>query len=168
MDTYQNIKGKILSREDLIIEIRKIRQQGLSIVFTNGCFDIIHQGHIRYLAEASDMGDILIVGLNTDDSVKKLKGKNRPIQDQGSRAITLAAISFIDYIVLFDEDTPLRLIEAILPDILVKGGDYAPEKIIGYDIVQSAGGRVVTIPLEKGYSTSIIINKLSAGKTNYN
>ena len=166
MRTYQNIEEKILSQEDLIIVIRKIRDQGLSIVFTNGCFDIIHQGHIRYLSEASDMGDILIVGLNTDDSVRRLKGKNRPLQDQGSRAITLAAISFIDYIVLFDEDTPLRIIETIMPDILVKGGDYTPEKIVGYDVVQAGGGKVVTIPLEKGYSTSIIINKLSAGKIN--
>lgn len=150
-----------------MIEIQKIRQQGRSIVFTNGCFDIIHQGHIRYLAEASDMGDILIVGLNTDDSVKRLKGKNRPLQDQGSRAITLAAISFIDYIIFFNEDTPLRIIGSIIPDILVKGGDYDTENIVGYDIVKSSGGKVVTIPLEKGYSTSIIINRLDTGNTNY-
>jgi len=167
MNTYQNVKSKILSIEDLMIEIQKIRQQDLSIVFTNGCFDILHKGHIRYLAEASDMGDILIVGLNTDDSVKRLKGKGRPLQDQGSRAITLAAISFIDYIVLFNEDTPLRIIKSIMPDILVKGGDYDPENIVGYDIVKSAGGRVLTISLEKGYSTSAIINKLTTGKTNF-
>ncbi|KPK84148.1 MAG: hypothetical protein AMS27_10785 [Bacteroides sp. SM23_62_1] len=166
MRTYQNIQGKILSWTDLTTEIQKIRQQKLSIVFTNGCFDILHQGHIRYLAEASDMGDIMIVGLNTDDSVKRLKGKYRPLQDQGSRAITLAAISFIDYIVLFSEDTPLRIIESIKPDILVKGGDYKPEEIVGYNIVKSSGGKVCTIPLEKGYSTSIIIKKLLAGKTN--
>jgi rfaE bifunctional protein nucleotidyltransferase chain/domain len=151
-----------------MIEIQKIRQQGKSIVFTNGCFDIIHQGHVKYLSEASDLGDILIVGLNTDDSVKRLKGKNRPLQDQGSRAITLAAISFIDYIVLFNEDTPLRIIKTIMPDILVKGGDYDPEKIVGYDIVKSAGGKVITIPYEKGYSTSIIINKLAGSQTNKN
>jgi len=166
MNTYKNIRRKIIPRKDLGILIRKIRKQGLSIVFTNGCFDIIHKGHIKYLSEAADKGDILIVGLNSDDSVKRLKGKNRPVLDQESRADTLAAFSFIDYIILFNEDTPFRIIEIIRPDVLIKGGDYNPENIVGYDIVKSSGGKIITIPLVKGYSTSSIISKLVTGNTN--
>jgi rfaE bifunctional protein nucleotidyltransferase chain/domain len=166
MNTYQNIQKKIISRKDLGMIVRKIHEQGLTIVFTNGCFDILHKGHIKYLSESADKGDILIVGLNADDSVKRLKGENRPVQDQESRAISLAALSFIDYIVLFNEDTPIRIIEIIQPDILVKGGDYEPENIVGYDVIKSSGGKIITIPFEKGYSTSSIINKLIAGNKN--
>jgi len=160
MNTYKRLKNKILTRTELDDILHQIREKGLSIVFTNGCFDILHKGHIRYLAEASDLADILIVGLNTDASVKRLKGPNRPVLDQESRAISLSALVFVDYIVMFDEDTPLELLETIKPNILVKGGDYQIEAIVGYDLVTSYGGKVITLPLVKGYSTTSIIKKI--------
>ncbi len=129
------------------------------IVFTNGCFDILHLGHIEYLAKARDMGGILIVGLNTDDSVRRLKGANRPVNDEDARAMVLAALSFVDAIVLFDEDTPEELISQIMPDLLVKGKDYDGKTIVGADIVKANGGEVVTIELTKGYSTTGTIQK---------
>ncbi len=130
------------------------------IVFTNGCFDILHLGHITYLAKASDMGDELIIGLNSDESIKRLKGKNRPINDQYSRQILLAAISFVSAVIIFEEDTPLSLIQSIKPDILVKGADYIPENIVGYDFVKSYGGKIESVDLLDGYSTSNILNKI--------
>ncbi len=131
------------------------------IVFTNGCFDILHRGHIDYLAQAADLGDVLIIGLNTDKSVSKLKGPGRPIQDQQSRAMILSALHFVEAVVLFDEETPYDLIRFVRPDILVKGSDYQPEEIVGYDIVKQKNGEVVTIDFLDGFSTSNIIKKIS-------
>jgi rfaE bifunctional protein nucleotidyltransferase chain/domain len=129
------------------------------IVFTNGCFDIIHRGHIEYLAKASDLGDILVVGLNTDNSVKRIKGDNRPINDQQARAMVLAAMKFVSAIVLFDEDTPYELIKIARPHVLVKGSDYTEENIVGADIVKENGGEIVTVDLVPGFSTTGIIDK---------
>lgn len=162
MNTYKRLKNKILARSELDDILLQIRGKNLSIVFTNGCFDILHKGHIHYLAEASDMADILIIGLNSDVSVKRLKGPNRPVMDQESRAIALSALVFVDYIVLFSEDTPLELLKIIKPNILVKGGDYQVENIVGYDLVTSLGGKVITLPLVKGYSTTSIIKKIDS------
>lgn len=135
--------------------------QGKKIVFTNGCFDILHLGHIDYLAAASELGDLLVIGLNTDQSVSKIKGSNRPIQDEISRAFVLASLGFVDAVVFFGEDTPYNLINTIQPDILVKGADYKPEDIVGYDIVKNKGGEVVTIEFLEGYSTTAIEKKIS-------
>ena len=130
------------------------------IVFTNGCFDILHLGHIAYLAKASEEGDVLIVGVNTDRSTNKLKGPGRPINDERQRSLVLASLRFVDAVVLFDEDTPYELIRIIEPDILVKGADYAPEAIVGYDLVTARGGLVKTIELVPGYSTTAIERKM--------
>ena len=135
--------------------------QGKKIVFTNGCFDILHLGHIDYLSKAKDLGDLLIIGLNTDKSVSKIKGSNRPIQDEYSRAMVLASLGFVDAVVFFGEDTPYNLIKTTQPDILVKGADYKPENIVGYDIVTNKGGKVVTIEFLEGYSTTAIEKKIS-------
>ena len=129
------------------------------IVFTNGCFDIIHRGHIDYLAKAADLGDVLIIGLNTDGSVSRIKGKGRPVQDQQSRAMILSALHFVDAVVLFNEDTPYNLIKFVKPDVLVKGSDYEPEDIVGYDVVKKKNGSIVTIDFLEGFSTSSIISR---------
>jgi rfaE bifunctional protein nucleotidyltransferase chain/domain len=134
--------------------------QGKKIVFTNGCFDILHKGHVEYLSKARDLGDILIIGLNTDASVSRLKGSGRPVQDQSSRALVLASLRFVEAVVFFEEDTPYNLIDLVKPDVLVKGGDYSEENIVGADVVKANGGEVVVIPLVVGYSTSGIIQKL--------
>lgn len=136
------------------------RGEGKKIVFTNGCFDLIHLGHIDYLEKARAMGDKLIIGLNTDSSVSRFKGPNRPVQDERSRARVLAAMQFVDLVVFFDEDTPLLLISELLPDILVKGSDYLAENIVGADVVQKSGGEVKTIEFVPGYSTTRIIDKI--------
>jgi rfaE bifunctional protein nucleotidyltransferase chain/domain len=130
------------------------------IVFTNGCFDIIHQGHIDYLAKAKDLGNILVIGLNTDESVRRIKGDNRPVNDQNSRALVLASLRFVDVVILFDEDTPYNMIKEIKPDILVKGSDYKTKEIVGADIVKESGGIITTIDFLEGYSTSAIIEKI--------
>ena len=130
------------------------------IVFTNGCFDIIHSGHIHYLTEAKKLGDVLIVGLNTDDSVRRLKGNNRPINNQFDRAIVLSALKPVDFVVFFDEDTPINLIQLINPDVLVKGADYKIEEIVGSEHVLRNGGEVVTIKFIHDKSTTALINKL--------
>jgi rfaE bifunctional protein nucleotidyltransferase chain/domain len=130
------------------------------IVFTNGCFDIIHRGHIEYLAKARELGDILVIGLNTDESVRRLKGPGRPLQDQETRALILASFNFVSNVIFFNEDTPYELIKKIRPDILVKGGDYKPEEIVGFDIVQKKGGTVKTIEFIEGFSSSGVIQKL--------
>ena len=152
---------KILSQEEIKRFASRSRLLGKKIVFTNGCFDLLHVGHADYLSKAKNLGDILIVGLNTDKSVK-MQGKkgNRPINNENSRAMLLASLHSTDAIVLFDEDTPLELIEKIQPDILVKGEDYKPESIVGYDIVTKNGGKVITIPLVEGFSTSSLIEKI--------
>ena len=133
------------------------KEKNLKIVFTNGCFDIVHRGHLDYLFKASGLGDILFVGLNSDDSVRRLKGENRPLQDQASRALLLASMEFIDYVCIFSEDTPYELIKAVQPDVLVKGSDYKPTEIVGYDIVKAKNGEVVTVDLTQGYSSTGII-----------
>lgn len=130
------------------------------VVFTNGCFDILHLGHIDYLAKASELGDKLVIGLNTDASVSRIKGPHRPITDQHSRAMILASLNFVSAVVLFDEDTPYELISAVKPDVLVKGADYKPEEIVGYDIVTAKGGTVETLEYLEGYSTSAIEERI--------
>lgn len=135
-------------------------KSGSKIVFTNGCFDLVHRGHIDYLSKAADLGDVLIIGLNTDNSVSRLKGNKRPIIDQESRALLLASLFFVSAVVLFDEDTPYELIIMIQPDVLVKGADYKPEEIVGYDVVSAKGGRVETLEFLPGFSTSAIEKKI--------
>jgi D-glycero-beta-D-manno-heptose 1-phosphate adenylyltransferase len=162
MDHLSFIQSKILlDRSELENMLAYWKFKDQKIVFTNGCFDIIHRGHVEYLAKAASLADHLIIGLNTDGSVKRLKGASRPVQDENTRALVLASFSFVSKVILFDEDTPYELIKLIQPDILVKGGDYKPEEIIGYDVVTSNGGEVVTIELVEGHSTSSIINKIS-------
>ncbi len=160
MSKLQIVKNKIIPKSDLdaLKSVWNLKDQ--KVVFTNGCFDLIHRGHIEYLAMAADKADLLVIGLNTDDSVKRLKGEGRPVQDQEARAIVLSAIHFVDYVIFFEEDTPAELIQAVEPDVLVKGADYDNEDIAGYDFVTSNGGVVETIPLSPGYSTSSIIEKL--------
>jgi D-glycero-beta-D-manno-heptose 1-phosphate adenylyltransferase len=154
------IKSKILSGQALERELAYWRFQDRKIVFTNGCSDILHLGHIDYLSKAADLGNILIIGVNTDASVSRIKGPHRPLQDQESRAMVLASLKFVNAVVLFDEDTPFELIHQIQPDILVKGADYKPEAIVGYDIVMSKGGKVVTIDFLPGHSTSAIEQRI--------
>lgn len=135
------------------------KKQG-TVVFTNGCFDILHLGHVDYLEKARNLGQKLVVGLNTDASVQRLKGKTRPITDEMSRARVMASLSFVDAVILFDEDTPLELISYLKPDILVKGNDYTVETIVGADVVMKNGGKVETVPLVNGYSTTNVIEKI--------
>ncbi len=151
---------KIFSPEKLKSMLAVWRFQDKRIVFTNGCFDILHLGHIDYLSKAANLGDVLIVGLNTDASVHRLKGSGRPVNEQQARAILLASLQFVDAVALFDEDSPYTLISNIQPDVLVKGKDYKPEDVVGYDIVKAKGGMVQTIDLVSGYSTTSIIDKL--------
>ncbi len=136
------------------------KQKGLKVVFTNGCFDILHLGHLDYLEKSGDLADKLVVGLNTDKSVRQLKGPGRPINNEYARARMLAAMSFVDLVIAFDEETPLELIKKVKPDILVKGKDYEVENIVGAEFVIGNGGEVKTIELKKGYSTTDIINKI--------
>jgi D-glycero-beta-D-manno-heptose 1-phosphate adenylyltransferase len=136
------------------------RFKNLTLVFTNGCFDIMHLGHVDYLSKAADLGNVLIVGLNSDESVKQIKGVNRPISDIHSRSLVLASLSFVTAVIIFEEETPLDLIKIIKPDILVKGKDYTIENIVGADVVIENGGKVVTIDLVEGYSTSLIEDKI--------
>ncbi|MBM4173523.1 MAG: D-glycero-beta-D-manno-heptose 1-phosphate adenylyltransferase [Ignavibacteria bacterium] len=140
--------------------IRELKLSGKSIVFTNGCFDILHRGHVAYLQSAKDMGDILIVGMNTDASVKRLKGNDRPVNTLEDRAFVLSALKSVDYVIPFDEDTPLILIQSIHPDILVKGGDYTLDTIIGAKEVLAHGGKVEVIPFVEGKSTTSIIDAI--------
>ncbi|NPA37763.1 MAG: D-glycero-beta-D-manno-heptose 1-phosphate adenylyltransferase [Chlorobi bacterium] len=156
----EKIKNKIVSREGAARKIKEWQDRGDKIVFTNGCFDIVHRGHVEYLSRAADFGQHLVIGLNTDDSVSRLKGPDRPIVDEESRAILLAALQFVDMVIYFDEDTPYELIKTIQPDILVKGSDYNVEDIVGYDIVTGLGGKVETIDFVEGFSTSNIIEKI--------
>ena len=136
------------------------KQAGKKVVFTNGCFDILHLGHVDYLEKARELGDKLVLGLNTDDSVSRFKGPARPIQNQNSRAHVLASLQFIDLVVFFNEDTPLNLISELVPDVLVKGSDYLAENIVGADVVKRAGGVVKTIDFVPGYSTTRILEKI--------
>jgi len=150
----------IISLPELGPRVAGLKQAGRRIVFTNGCFDILHVGHVRYLKSARALGDILIVGLNSDASVKRIKGDKRPIVPERERAEVLSSLRFVDYVVLFDEPDPYNTIAAIKPDILVKGGDWSPENIIGRDIVESYGGEVHTIPFIEGASSSRMIEDI--------
>ena len=150
---------KILTTEQLPAVVSAWRAAGRRVVFTNGCFDLLHLGHVDYLEKARALGDALVVGLNTDASVSCLK-PGRPIQDETSRARILAALAFVEAVVLFGEPTPLRLIELVQPDILVKGDDYALDQIVGHEVVLSRGGQVLTVPLVSGYSTSRIVARI--------
>lgn len=160
MQTLELIRSKIYDAERLKKQIFIWQFQSKKIVFTNGCFDILHLGHVDYLSKAADEGDALIIGVNTDNSVSKLKGANRPINNEEQRIMILASLHFVDAVILFDEATPYELIKLVQPDVLIKGADYKPEDIVGYDLVTAKGGRVITIPFLTGYSTSLIEEKI--------
>jgi D-glycero-beta-D-manno-heptose 1-phosphate adenylyltransferase len=160
MNKWEIVQSKVLTVDELKFRLAYWNFKNQKIVFTNGCFDIIHRGHIEYLAKAASFGDFLIVGLNTDKSVKKLKGESRPVQNEESRSLQLASLSFVSAVILFDEDTPYELIKIVNPDVLIKGSDYKPEDIVGYDIVTAKNGNVITIDFVDGYSTSDLINKI--------
>jgi len=165
MSHLKNIEKKLMNTVELSDQLNTWRKEGCKIVFSNGCFDLLHLGHIDYLARAADFGDKLVIGLNTDASVSRLKGPSRPITDERSRALVMAALEFVSAIVLFDEPTPYELIRLVQPDVLVKGADYKTEEIVGYDIVIAKGGEVKTIPFVDGYSTSKIEQRIRDGKS---
>ncbi|ACO04292.1 MAG TPA: D-glycero-beta-D-manno-heptose 1-phosphate adenylyltransferase [Persephonella sp.] len=148
---------------DYLKKIESWKREGKKIVFTNGCFDIIHAGHVDYLKKAKELGDILVVGLNSDESIRRIKGKDRPVNIQEHRKIVLEALKPVDLVIIFDEDTPEKLIKEIKPDFLVKGGDWKIENIVGADFVQSYGGKVVTIDFVHDISTTRIIQKVKNG-----
>ncbi len=160
MNNYSQVKSKITQQEQLDSLIDSWKSNEEKIVFTNGCFDIIHQGHIDYLAKASNLGTKLIIGVNTDRSVSAIKGEHRPIQDEYSRQMILAAMQFVDAVILFDDDTPINLISRIIPSVLVKGSDYSAKDIVGYDVVINNGGSVETLDFLEGFSTSGIERKI--------
>lgn len=160
MSTLTTIKSKIIDISEIGNLVSTWKSEGKSIVFTNGCFDVLHYGHVSYLSEAKDLGDKMIIGLNSDASVRRLKGETRPVNGQQERATLLAALNFVDAVVIFEEDTPEKLIKATHPDVLVKGGDYTIDTIVGADFVQSYGGVVKTIPLVENFSTTKILKRL--------
>ena len=160
MKNIDYIKEKCYNLSNINQKINEWRNNNQKIIFTNGCFDILHQGHIELLSNCADLGDKLIIGLNSDESIKKIKGENRPINNEKSRKILLGALKFVDAIIVFSEETPKNLIQIIKPDILVKGGDYKISNIVGHDIVKENGGKVVIFPLVKNYSSTNIIDKI--------
>jgi D-glycero-beta-D-manno-heptose 1-phosphate adenylyltransferase len=160
MNYPHNIASRILERADLERLIAYWRFKNMRVVFTNGCFDILHAGHVDYLAKAASLGDVLVIGLNTDNSVRRIKGASRPVNNEQARSSILAALRFVTVVVLFDEETPEKLIRVVQPDVLVKGSDYKPEDVVGYDIVKAKGGEVITIDLLEGFSTTALIEKL--------
>ena len=151
---------KIISTTSLKLKIKRLKQDGKRIVFTNGCFDILHYGHTKYLQDAKSKGDYLVVAVNSDASIRKIKDKNRPVIKQSDRLKVIAALGCVDFVVLFNEDNPLKLIKALKPDVLIKGSDWSKKRIVGADFVESYGGKVETINLVKGRSTSAIIEKI--------
>lgn len=157
------IHQKILAGEALQRQLAVWKFRGDKIVFTNGCFDLLHYGHLAYLMEARSLGRRLVVGLNSDDSVKRLKGAHRPIKDQQSRLWLMASLAYVDAVVIFEEDTPERLIRSVAPDVLVKGGDYQIEQIVGADFVMAKGGEVRVLPFVPGYSTTALEDKIRRG-----
>ncbi|MCX6290166.1 MAG: D-glycero-beta-D-manno-heptose 1-phosphate adenylyltransferase [Bacteroidetes bacterium] len=163
MKALELIQSKIFTKDDLERQLSIWRFKSRKIVFTNGCFDILHLGHIDYLSKASDEGDVLVIGVNTDESVSKLKGNHRPINNEEQRTMILASLHFVDGVILFGEETPYDLIKLVQPDVLIKGSDYKPEKIVGYDLVTTRGGQVKTIDYLPGYSTSLIEEKIRKG-----
>jgi D-beta-D-heptose 7-phosphate kinase/D-beta-D-heptose 1-phosphate adenosyltransferase len=160
MKASGKISEKLMSREELSKQVQRWKFLGKKIVFTNGCFDILHKGHLELLAKAAELGHVLIVGINADDSVRRLKGDERPVNDESFRAFMMASLTIVDAVSIFPEDTPLELIQTILPDFLVKGGDYDPSTVVGAEDVMKNGGEVVIIPLVSGYSTSNLIQKI--------
>jgi len=152
--------GKILTHEELMNERERLHRAGKKLVFTNGVFDILHVGHVRYLAQAKELGDALVVAINSDASVRELKGEGRPLVSQNDRAEVLSALSSVDYVTVFDDNSPRSLIAKLLPDVLVKGGDYALDQIHGREEVEAAGGRVISLPFVEGSSTSQIIERM--------
>jgi len=151
---------KILSEESLSSQIRLLQKDGKKVVFTNGCFDLLHVGHVRYLKAARELGDCLVVAINSDDSMRALKGNERPIISEEQRAEILSALSCVDYVIIFQELDPFRLISLLQPDVLVKGGDWAPEQIVGREEVEARGGKVLSLPLVEGIGTSTIISSI--------
>jgi D-beta-D-heptose 7-phosphate kinase/D-beta-D-heptose 1-phosphate adenosyltransferase len=165
MKSTAGIPGKVMKLPELLQQVKRWRLQDKKIVFTNGVFDILHEGHIASLNEAASFGNILIVGVNADASVKRLKGQDRPLNNENSRALLLASLLVTDAVVLFGEDTPLNLITSLQPDVLVKGGDYTPDQVVGADEVIRLGGVVRIVPLLQGFSTTGIIEKMKTNKT---
>ncbi len=163
MSKQLEVDKKIFDWEGLRTQVGIWKDEGKKIVFTNGCFDLLHRGHVDYLVKAADLGDVLVLGLNSDASVSRLKGPQRPVQDEQSRLHILASLAFVDAVVLFDEATPFELITLVQPDVLVKGSDYKPEEIVGFDIVNAKGGTVKTIDFIEGYSSSLMIKKIKEG-----
>ena len=159
---FNEIHKKIKTFDEIERSVEQWKTNNLKIVFTNGCFDLLHYGHLHYLAAARDLGDRLVVGLNSADSVKRLKGAHRPLNDELTRQHLLAALAFVDAVVVFEEDTPFELIKRIKPHILVKGGDYALHQIVGADIVLENGGQVLSLPFIEGYSTTQLEQKIKA------
>lgn len=151
-------KDKIKNPDELLIVLDKIRIHK-KIVFTNGCFDILHRGHVEYLYFAKAQGDVLVVAVNSDDSVRRLKGEGRPVNNLEDRMTVLSALEMVDYVTFFEEDTPYEIISKLKPHIIVKGGDYKPEEVVGKDVVESYGGKVVIAPFVKGYSTTYILRR---------
>ena len=155
-------KRKIIDRNRAGKVSEEMKKSGRVLVFTNGCFDLIHPGHVDLLVRARAFGDALMVGLNTDDSVRRLKGESRPVRNQYERSFVLAALEAVDWVILFDEDTPFELLKIVKPSILVKGGDYTHDTVVGADFVESYGGHIEILPLVSGYSTSALLEKLKA------
>lgn len=156
----RSLRAKIHTQATAVAQVRSWQQSGERVVFTNGCFDLLHYGHLHYLAEARSLGEHLVVGLNSADSVRRLKGDHRPINDEQTRMYQLAALEMVDAVIVFEEDTPLELIRAIQPNILVKGGDWQPDQILGADIVMAKGGEVKSLAFIEGYSTTNIEKKI--------
>lgn len=156
--------GKVVSLQELLEVRRRLKEEGKRVVFTNGCFDILHRGHVDYLMKARSLGDALVVGLNTDASVRNLKGQDRPIVEEDDRAHVLASLQSVDFVCLFEEDTPIEIIRALIPDVLVKGADWAVTEVVGKDIVEQAGGSVQTIEFLPNRSTSGLIRKIRASR----
>ena len=154
------VSGKVKSLDELKSITVQARRNGKTVVFTNGCFDLLHRGHVHVLREAKALGDILVVAINSDGSVKAIKGPNRPVLPESDRAELVAAMEMVDYVALFDEPDPYKMIAAIRPNVLVKGGDWGPEEIVGADIVKQDGGKVAVIPYLKGFSTTEIIERI--------
>ena len=161
-NTFEQIKSKVQDWQIAKAIVVKWQEYGQKVVFTNGCFDLLHYGHLHYLMTASDLGDKLIIGLNSKKSVSRLKGEHRPINDDLTRQFMLASLGFVSMIVEFEEDTPLELITLLQPDVLVKGGDYEPHQIVGADIVLAKNGKVLSLPFVEGYSTTNIEQKIKA------
>ena len=161
MPVISKVRGKIINSDNLVLKVSQWKKNKMKVAFTNGCFDILHLGHLEILTKSKEFGDRLIVAVNSDESVRKLKGKERPVNDFQTRSHMLASFSFVDYVVEFGDDTPIKLIQKIKPNFLIKGGDYQKKDIVGNDIVSSYGGEIIIIPLIDGLSSTNTINKIN-------